>query len=85
MGQNEDSAKSLRIWLKDQQDMQQKAVEQRKRLSRIKGTDTGVGPWIDEAIQHAQAEIDHLSRSMDLTKRLIGLADTDQLHNSARG
>lgn len=85
MSRNEESAKSLRVWLKDQEDMQQKAVDQRDRLLRIRGASTSVGPWMDEAIEQAQSEIDHLSRSLDLTKRLIGLADTDQLHDPARG
>lgn len=85
MNQNEQSAQTLRDWLKDQQDMQEKAVQRRERLLRIKDAGAAVGPWIDNAINHVQDEIDHLSGSMDLTRRLIGLAGADQLHDPSRG
>lgn len=84
MTQNEQSAEALRAWLETQQEMLNKTVEQRDRLISLK-PQGNERIWMDEAIENAQASIDHLTQSMDLTRKLIQLADNNQLHDPARG
>jgi hypothetical protein len=88
MNQNEQSAEALRLWLKEQQEMQNKAVQQRTRLLTLKNATANVGSersWIDDALENVQGSIDHFSKSMQFTQSLISLAEANQLHNPARG
>jgi len=85
MNQNEKSAEALRIWLKDQQSMQEKATQQRDRLVQLRDPSSNGRSWLDDAIENVQGSIDHLAGSMDKTKHLIGLADENRLHDPMRG
>jgi hypothetical protein len=91
MDQNEETTRSLQLWLEDQRGMREKLVKHltwlqslkahRARLAATPAADDG----LDKAIARTQAGINEFEGSMAATEHLISLAQAGQLHDPNKG